>query len=32
MVDATGLGGVVGGGAAGSAELVVEADAGGERE
>src|SRR5438552_3160923 len=32
MVDATGSGGVVGDGAAGLSELVVEADAGGERE
>ena len=32
MIDATVLGGVVGDGAAGAAELVVEADAGGERE
>ena len=32
MIDATVLGGVVGEGSAGSAELVVEADARGERE
>ena len=32
MIDATGLRGVVGDGAAWAAELVVEADAGGERE
>jgi len=32
MIDATVLGGVVGEGAAGSSELVVESDAGGERE
>ncbi len=32
MIDATGLGGVVGGCAAGAAELVVEADGGGEGE
>src|SRR4029079_7686781 len=32
MIDATGLGGVVGDGAAWESELVVEADAGGEGE
>ena len=32
MIDATALGGVVGDGAAGSSELVVESDAGCERE
>ena len=32
MIDATGLGGVVGDGSAGSSEVVVELDAGGERE
>ncbi len=32
MIDATGSGGVVGDGAAGLSELVVEVDAGGERE